>query len=150
MATQLLLIEDVEDLGLKGELVSVKPGYARNFLVPNKVAVIADKNTMRSQERLKKERQQRALDDRKDSEALAAKLEGVTLEKQVKVDHEGRMYGSVSVADIIQLIEQKTQLQIEKKSILLKHAIKELGTHSIELKLKEGVSASINLEIISE
>lgn len=150
MATQLLLTEDVEDLGHKGELVTVKPGYARNFLLPNGFAVVADKTTLRTQERLKEERKHKSNEDRKESEALAAQLEGITIDKLVKVDQEGRMYGSVSISDIIHLIQEKTQILLDKKVILLKHAIKETGVHPISLRLKEGVTAVLNLSIAAE
>ena len=75
---QLLLLEDVEALGRSGEIVNVKPGYARNFLLPQGLAVIANKNALRMQERLKEERQKRAIADKQESDAIAAKIEGVS------------------------------------------------------------------------
>src|SRR5262245_8691147 len=96
MATKLLLIEDVEDLGRSGDVVSVKPGYARNFLLPRGHAVRADQHALRMQTRLQEERQKRAILEKQEAEKTAAALEGVTLSTIVKVDHEGHMYGSVS------------------------------------------------------
>ncbi len=147
---QLLLLEDVEALGRSGEIVNVKPGYARNFLLPQGLAVIANKNALRMQERLKEERQKRAIADKQESDAIAAKIEGVSLVKVVKVDHEGHMYGSVTVADIVHLIQEHTQVELEKKAIQLKHAIKTTGIHAVVVKLKEGVSANFNLKVMSE
>ena len=150
MATQLLLIEDVEDLGRSGDVVKVKPGFARNFLLPRGLGVIADKNALRMQARLQEERQKKAAEDRADAEALAQVIEGATLTALVKVDAEGHMYGSVSINDIIHLMEEEKKVVIEKKNVLLKHPIKVTGVHQIPLKLKEGVEASFTLKVISE
>lgn len=149
MKQQLLLLEDVEALGKKGEVVSAKPGYVRNFLLPNRLAVIASPNTLRKQERLRAEREKQAIIDRKESEELAMQIEKVALETRVKVDPEGHMYGSVSAADIAQLFQEKG-LPVERKYILLNRPIKETGVHKISLKLKEGIALTCQLTIIPE
>lgn len=150
MATKLLLIEDVESLGRRGEIVSVKPGFSRNYLLPKGFAVIADKQALRQQERLKAERLQQAIADKKEAETVAAKIEGATLIAVVKVDHEGRMYGSVTHNEIVHLLHQQHHFELDKKCIALKHPIKETGAHTIQLKLKEGVLASVHLKVMSE
>lgn len=150
MATKLLLIEDVEALGRSGEIVGVKPGYARNFLLPQGLAVIADKRALRQQERLKEERQKKAVEDKKESDAVATRLEGVTLITVVKVDHEGHMYGSVTAHEIADLLQEQKNVELDKKSIQLKHAIKATGVHTIPVKLKEGVTTSFTLKVMSE
>jgi large subunit ribosomal protein L9 len=150
MATKLLLLEDVEALGRSGEIVNVKPGYARNFLLPQGLAVTADKHTLRMQERLKDERNKRALADKEESEAIAAKIEGMTLTQVVKVDQEGHMYGSVTVADIVALIQDQAQVELEKRAIQLKHPIKTTGVHGVVVKLKEGVTANLHVKVMSE
>jgi large subunit ribosomal protein L9 len=149
MKQQLLLLSDVEALGKKGEIVTAKPGYVRNFLLPQGVAVVASPNTLRKQERLRAERAKQAVIDRKESEELCAQVEGTTLEIKVKVDPEGHMYGSVAAADIAQLFQEKG-LPIEKKSILVNKPIKVTGVHKISLKLKEGIVANCQLHIIPE
>ncbi|ADI38185.1 50S ribosomal protein L9 [Waddlia chondrophila 2032/99] len=150
MATQLLLIEDVEDLGRSGDVVSVKPGYARNFILPKGLGIIADKNALRMQARLQEERQKRAAEDRSEAEALAKVIEGATLTAVVKVDAEGHMYGSVASLDIVHLMQEQKSILIEKKNVQLKHPIKTTGVHQIPLRLKEGVEASFTLKVISE
>lgn len=149
MKQQLLLLEDVDSLGRKGEIVTAKAGYIRNYLLPKGFAVIASPNTLRKQERLRKEREQQAAVDRKEAEELAVKIEPVTLETHVKVDPEGHMYGSVSASDIAQLLQEKG-FDVEKKNVQLSRPIKETGAHKISLKLKEGVDASCSLQIIPE
>ncbi len=149
MRNQLLLVEDVEDLGRSGDLVSVKPGYSRNFLLPQKKAVVADKFTLRMRARLQEERAQKAEVDRKEAETQAAKIEGMVLNIEVKVDPDGHMYGSVAAADIVRLFENEG-ITLEKRNVVLALPIKALGAHPIQLKLKEGVPAQITLHVICE
>lgn len=149
MKQQLLLLEDVESLGRKGEIVSAKPGYVRNFLLPRGFAVVASPNTLRKQESLKAEREKQAIVDREEAESLAKQLEGVVLEIKVKVDPEGHMYGSVSPTDITRLFEERG-FAVERKYIQLNRPIKETGIHKIPLKLKEGIPVVCQLSIIPE
>jgi large subunit ribosomal protein L9 len=150
MAAQLLLLEDVEALGRSGEIVNVKPGFARNFLLPQGLAVVANKHALRMQDRLKEERQKRSLADKQESEQVASKIQDITLTKVVKVDHEGHMYGSVTAADVAHLLADHSKIELDKKNIAMKHAIKETGVHTITVKLKEGVTASFHLKVMSE
>lgn len=150
MPTKLLLIEDVDDVGRSGDVVSVKPGFARNYLLPQGFAVLADKRALRMQARLQEERRKRAIVDKQESEKTATGLEGIILEEVVKVDQEGHMYGSVSALDIVHMLQQRHNIHLEKKNVQLRHAIKETGVHVIHIKLKEGVAATIKLKVISE
>jgi large subunit ribosomal protein L9 len=150
MATKLLLVEDVEDLGRSGDVVNVRPGFARNFLLPRGLAIVANRHAMNMQARLQEQRKARAAEDKKQAEAIAGQLKEVSLETIVKVDHEGHMYGSVSTADVMLLLQEQKGIEIEKRGIQLKHPIKETGVHTIPVKLKEGVSASIILKVIPE
>lgn len=149
MKQQLLLLEDVDALGRKGEIVTAKPGYIRNFLLPRSLAVKATANTLRKQEALRIEREKQAVIDREESEKIAKDLETVVLEIKVKVDPEGHMYGSVSSTDIAALFAEKG-FAIEKKYILLTRPIKETGAHKISLRLKEGIAVTCQLTIIPE
>lgn len=150
MASKLLLIEDVEDLGRSGDVVNVKPGFARNFLLPRGFAVVADKNTLRMQARLKEEREKKAAIDRAEAEQAAGQLSEVVLSAIVKVDQDGHMYGSVTAHDIADLLQSQANIGLEKRYIALKHPIKTLGVHKVNVKLKEGVTSSVTVKIISE
>ncbi len=149
MKQQLLLLRDVDSLGSKGEIVSAKPGYVRNFLLPRGLAIVASPHTLRTQKRLREERAQQAIIDRKEAEVLAAQLQGVTLEILVKVDPEGHMYGSVSALDIAVLLQEKGY-QVDKRAVQLLRPIKATGVHPLTIKLKEGVPAIVQLTIIAE
>ena len=148
-ASQLLLLEDVLDLGRTGDLVTVRAGHARNFLLPKRKAVVADRNAVRIQEKLQEERAKKAAEDRKDSEVLAGRLTGTVLETHVKVDPEGHMYGSVSTTDITNLLEEKGFI-VDKRMIVLEHPVKVTGVHEITLRLTEGVPSNITLKVIPE
>lgn len=146
---QLLLLEDVHGLGRQGDLATAKPGYVRNFLLPQKKVVVADKHTLKMQDKLLEEREKRAAVDRKESEALAAKLVDLCIKTEVKVDPEGKMYGSVSTTDIVHMLKVEGH-SISRHNVLLATAIKETGSHKVPLKLKEGVIAFFKLEITPE
>ncbi len=149
MATKYLLVEDVEGLGRKGEIVSAKPGHARNYLIPQGFALMANPNTLRLQARLQAEREAKAAEDRREAEAQAAQIGELQLEVVVKVDPEGHMYGSVSAHDISHLLGKKGIL-LDKRDVQLKHALKTLGSHKVSLKLKESVAATVVVNISAE
>jgi len=149
MRQQYLLIEDVEDVGRSGEVISVKPGFARNFLIPQKKAVPASAHTLRMQARLQEERAKQASADRQEAEALGQKIEGTILKIVVKVDPEGNMYGSVLPGDIVQLFDQ-AGYKLDKRNIGTHLHIKQLGVHDLTLKLKEGVSCQYKLHVVSD
>lgn len=150
MASKLLLVEDVEHLGRKGDLVSVRGGFARNFLLPKGKAVVADTRTIRMQAKLQAERLQRAQEDRQEAEKLAARFVDLVIETTVNTDQEGKMYGSVTTADIVALLLDQHKIEIEKRYVHLKHPIKELGSHTIHFRLNEGVEAECALKVESK
>jgi len=146
---KLLLLKDVEDLGKSGEVIAVKPGYARNFLLPKKMAMVADRTTLRRQEKLKKERLIIAEKEKAKALEIAKIIENITLTITVKVDPEGKMYGSVSHQDIVDLFE-KEGIILTRKNIGIKKAIKETGEIEIPIKLKEDVEAKVVLKIVPD
>ncbi|MCB1111943.1 MAG: 50S ribosomal protein L9 [Chlamydiales bacterium] len=150
MATKLLLIEDVNKLGRSGDLVSVKEGFARNFLLPKGYAVFATKQTLRKQKVLQEARALKAAEDKKAAEEQAKVLETKEIETTVKVDPEGHMYGSVTAIEIVHLAKEQHGIELEKANVALKHPIKTVGVHTIDLKLKEGVAGTIVLKIHPE
>lgn len=146
---QLLLLDDVDGLGRSGDIVSAKPGFIRNYLLPQKKAVMADKSTLSLQAALKAEREKRAVVDKKAAEELAETLAALVLEIPVKVDPEGKMYGSVTNHDIVQVLLKKGH-EFKKQNVLLLQPIKSLGRHVVNLKLKEGVIAKVSVDVAKE
>ncbi|MFN0064808.1 MAG: 50S ribosomal protein L9 [Chlamydiales bacterium] len=149
MRQKLLLLEDVQGLGRSGDVVVPKAGFTRNFLLPQKKALLADKHTLKIQAKLKEERAKQAAVDRKEAEKLALQFAGVLIEHEVKVDPDGKMYGSVTQIEIMRLI-QDAGYAIERRHVTIPHPIKTLGLHTIPLKLNEGVPATIKLSVIPE
>ena len=148
--TQLLLLEDVINLGRKGELASAKPGFVRNYLLPQKKAVIADRRTIRMQEQLQSERAAQSANDKKDSQALAARLKEKTLTTKVKNDSQGHLYGSVASSDIVKILEDQESVTIERKNVILPKPFKTVGIFDVHLRLKEDVAATFKLRIEGE
>ncbi|NGX33714.1 MAG: 50S ribosomal protein L9 [Candidatus Anoxychlamydiales bacterium] len=146
---KLLLLKDVEDLGRLGEIVAVKPGFARNYLLPKKAAVFATKNALKMQEKLQKERAVKSKEEKKEAEALAKIIEPMDLSITVKADVDGKMFGSVSAQDIATLFEVHS-IKLTKKNIVLKKPIKEIGVYEIPILLKEGIETKITLKIVGE
>ncbi len=147
---QLLLLEDIANLGNKGEIATAKPGFIRNFLLPQKKAVIADKRTIRMQEMLRKEREAQAAEDRAESNKIAQHLSSVTLEITVKNDIHGKLYGSVTSGEIAKLLSEKEGITLDKKSVVLSKPIKQIGVFDVQLILKEEVKASIKLKVLGD
>ncbi|WP_286027278.1 50S ribosomal protein L9 [Chlamydia gallinacea] len=150
MKQQLLLLEDVDGLGRSGDIVTARPGYFRNYLIPQKKAIIAGAGTLRLQAKLKEERMRRAAADREESEKLAETLKSIVLEFQVRVDPDNNMYGSVTIADMIQAAAEKGIILTRKNFPHSHYAIKNLGKKNVALKLKEDVSATLVVEVTSE
>ncbi len=148
--SKLLLLEDVRNLGRKGELVQAKPGFVRNFLLPQKKAVIAGRQTIRMQERLKEERTNQAVVDKKDSEELSARLGEKEFEIHVKTDKSGHLFGSVGPVEILKLLKDEEGIELERRSVILANPIKIVGPYTINLRLKEEVPAHFNLRVIGE
>ncbi|MEF9497002.1 50S ribosomal protein L9 [Chlamydia sp. 04-14] len=150
MKQQLLLLEDVDGLGRSGDIVTARPGYVRNYLMPKRKAVIAGAGTLRLQAKLKEERLLRAAEDRAESEKLADALRDVILEFRVRVDPDNNMYGSVTISDIIDEAAKKNIILTRKNFPHSHYAIKNLGKKSVPLKLKEDVTATLFIEVSSE
>jgi large subunit ribosomal protein L9 len=149
MANQLLLLQDVEDLGRSGDLVSVRPGYARNFLVPQKMAVVADKNTVRLQEKLQLERAKKMAEEQVLARQTADLLQGKEFTVHAKMDPDGHLFGSVTIIDLVKLI-QKHDFKVEKRHILLASPLKTKGSFPIVIKFDEGILAEVTLHILPE
>ncbi|MEM7174535.1 MAG: 50S ribosomal protein L9 [Chlamydiota bacterium] len=150
MQEGLLLLEDVVNLGRKGDIVRAKPGFAWNFLLPQKRAVLADKRTVRLQEQLKAERAKQAAEDEKQARAVASRLKGKMFVAVVKTDSSGHLYGSVTAVDIVKVLDQEADIAIDRRSVLLPRPIKKTGVHTIRLSLKEGVPAEFKLKVKGE
>jgi len=146
MKYKVLLLEDIINQGRKGEIVEVAPGFARNFLLPQKKALLASRSTLKMRDHLQKERAEQALEDKKKSEKMAAEIRGMMFETVVKVDPDGHMYGSVTPADIVEILN-KYGHTVDKKCVLLAHPIRQIGNFQINIRLPEEIEVSLGLAV---
>ncbi|MFT3923069.1 MAG: 50S ribosomal protein L9 [Myxococcales bacterium] len=142
---RVVLREDVQHLGTAGELVRVRAGYARNFLLPRGVAALATAGSIRQVEEQKKQAIGRAAKLKASATALATQLSGITVEITRQAGEGDRLYGSVTSKDIADAIKAKGY-EVAKKD-LVTDGIKELGEHSIVAKLGSGVDAKIKVVV---
>ncbi len=145
---EILLLEDVPKLGRRGDIVTVADGYARNYLIPKKFAIKIDSSNKKM---LENERRKMEIRNRKRREAqqlLAEQLQTLELEF-VERAHDGLLYGSVTANDIVAKLQERGYA-LEPKQVLLEEHIKQVGTHSVPVKLKDGIQANITIHVIAE
>ena len=146
---QIILRSDVEKLGEMGDVVQVKGGYARNFLIPRGMAYAATKSNLA---RLTEERRilaQRALKEQRIAGDVAAKLDGMTVTAMVMVGEEDRMFGSVTSQDIAELLREKG-IDVDRRKIQLEEPLRALGEFQVPIKLHTDVTATITVELAKE
>ncbi len=144
---EVILKESIESLGNAGDIVRVKPGFARNFLIPKGKAIIADKKNIKALERQRSKILELAAKRKEEHEALRMKLEELTIEIPVRVGEEEKLYGSVTNQDIAKAIEEKGY-EIDKKKIVLDEPIKALGAHEVKVKISPEVTATITVNVV--
>jgi large subunit ribosomal protein L9 len=144
---KVILLEDVKKLGKKGELIEVKQGYAQNFLIPRKLALIANDANLKTYETTKKQQKIKEAHDREEALEIAKKLETEKLIIKTKCGETGKLYGSITSQNIADEISKKFKVELDKRKIELPHPIKELGKYQVKAKLFHGVSAKLKVEI---
>jgi len=146
---KIILKETINSLGIIGSEVNVAKGYARNYLFPQNKAVPATPQNRRKLEQDKVKFDLQIAKERKIAEEMAEKLEGVSCTISAKVSEEERLYGSVTVRDIINALK-KQDITIEKRTVLLKEPIKTIGTFKIPIRVYKEVEPEISVEIVPE
>ena len=144
MSRELILMSDVDGLGLEGSIVKVSEGYARNYLIPRKLAVPVDKAALRRLEKNRKEREDRQARELSAARAKAEELEKVSCTVTVKVGEGEKIFGSVTVTDIMVALKDQG-FEIERRRILLADPIRELGVYDVKIRLHQEVEAVIKV-----
>ena len=144
---KIILLKSHENLGNVGDIVNVKPGYARNFLFPNGIAVRSSKRNIALADEQKKTLQKRLDRESKANQELMAQLAKVEVSIEVEVGEEDKMFGSVTNLDIHKALAEK-DVKIDRQSILLDQPIKSLGVHSVPVKLSSGEKQEIKVYVI--
>ena len=146
---KLILKEDIANLGYKDDVVEVKSGYGRNYLIPQQKAVIATPSALKMLAENQKQRAHKLAKIKADAEAAAAALEGVTLTIGAKTSSTGTIFGSVNSIQIAEALE-KFGHTVDRKLIYLKDAVKEVGSYKATIKFHKEVSVEIPFEVVSE
>lgn len=144
---KVLLKQDVAKIGKKGELLEVKEGYARNFLIPNGLAVEATGGTLKQLDEEKKAVERRKAKEKEEAQALAARIKGLTVTLKHKAGEEGRLFGSITSAEVSEALKQKG-FEIDKKQVVVDDPIRLVGKYEVKVKLHHEVTASLHVEVM--
>jgi len=147
---EIILLKELDKLGDKHEIVTVKPGYARNFLIPQGLALIANSSNRKRLQEL------RRLEDAKESKLkdfyveIAGKLKDVVLKVGAKAGTTGKIFGSVTSVQIAQLLKEEHGVELERRKIVLEEEVKEIGSYVATLNLHPEVQSTVKFEVIQE
>ena len=147
---KVILLQDVKSLGKKGEIVNVNDGYARNFILPKKLGLEANGKNMNDLKLQKNNEAKVAKEHLEAAKELAKQLEAGKVEVAIKVGEGGKVFGSVSNKEITAEVKKQLGLEIDKKKVQLKDALKTLGTHKVPVKLHPVVTAEVTVEVKEE
>ena len=148
---KIILQKPVENLGTPGEVVNVADGYARNYLIPRGLAVVASKGSVRHAESLKRAHGQRQAKAKEEAEAVAAGLRALTLKMSARAGEDGKLFGSVTAADLAEeLAKEAVGVLIDRHDVTLDDPIRSLGVHQYKVRLGHEVEAEISVEVVAE
>ncbi len=143
---KVILLEDIKNVGKKGQLLDAADGYARNYLLPKKLAVLANNENLNILEQKKKSDENKSKRELEAAETLGNKLKETKLKVPVKAGENGKLFGSVTSKEIAAALAE-AGLPVDKKAIVLHDPIKSAGTHQVNIKLHPKVSVQVSLEV---
>ena len=146
---KVILADDVEKLGRKGDVVTVADGYARNFLVPKGLAMTASKGTLKQAELMQKARAEKDEKDKQAAAARVATLAAAPVYISARAGEEGRLFGSVTNSDVARAIQEQLGQEVDRRDIRLDDPIRSLGTHQVEVNLHAEVNALVTVEVVA-
>jgi len=146
---KVILREDVKDLGHIGEVLTVKDGYARNFLLPRGLASEANLKNVKALEHEKRKIQETVRKAKSGAEELSSKISALTITIKAKAGEEDKLFGSVTVMDIAEALKQEG-LDIDRKKIVLEEPIKRLGNYTVSVKVHPEVAAQFTVQVVSD
>jgi len=144
---KVILLEDIKGVGKKGAVYNAAEGYARNFLLPRKLAVEANKSNMNELELKQKAEKGKALKDLEIAQIMGKKLNDISVTVRVKAGENGRLFGSVTNREIAQALYEQENISVDKKKIVLNEAIKTTGEAIVDVKLHANVTAKLTVNV---
>ncbi|MCC6338588.1 MAG: 50S ribosomal protein L9 [Acidimicrobiia bacterium] len=146
---KIVLRSDVENLGTKGDLVEVRDGYARNFLVPRGLAIVATPGAERQAAAMRRNREAREVRERAAAAELAEVLGSRRIEVGARAGEGGRLFGSVTTADIAEAVAAQFDVELDRRKVGLDEPIKELGEHEMPVRLHTDVEAVLRITVVA-
>ncbi len=146
---KVILKADVKGHGKKGDLVNASDGYAKNFLIPKGLAVVADKTAINDLENKKSANAFHKNQEEMRAKELADQLEGKKITFRIKAGDNGKLFGSITAKDVAEQIKSQLHLEVDKKKVALQDAIKTLGITNVTVKIYPGISADVKVEVLS-
>lgn len=147
---KVILKQDIKGVGKKDQVINAADGYARNFLFPKNLAVPADAGNMNSLQAKQDSNAFRKGEELKEAKAIAEKMKKITIKMKIKAGENGKLFGGVTSKEIAEALKKDFNIDVDKKKVLLKDTIKVAGVTNVDIKLYEGVTATVKVEIQPE
>jgi large subunit ribosomal protein L9 len=147
---EVLLLEDVDRLGLAGDIKKVADGYARNFLFPRGLAELATPGAVKQAEKLREATVRRQAQALSEAQALAQQLDGMSVSFEARAGETDRLYGSITNVNIAEALSEKAGLEVDRRKIVMAEPLKELGTHAVTIHLAPEAEAKVTVVIVRE
>ena len=147
---KILLRADVENVGKKGDVLDVADGFGRNYLVPKGLAMVASKGVASQAGAMRRSRDVKDARDRESAEVVARELVPSVIRIPVKAGAEGRLFGSVTAADVVEAVRTQAGVELDRRRLHLTEPIKSLGTHEVPVKLHADVEFQITVEVVAQ
>jgi large subunit ribosomal protein L9 len=148
-AMKLILTQDVAHLGASGELVEVKAGYGRNFLVPQGMAIAATRGAEKQVANIRRARAARTVRDTAHANEIKTALEALAVSLPARAGEAGKLFGSVTAADVVAAIAKAGGPKLDKRSVVIPHAIKSLGSHTVKVKVHGEVEVTLPVQVVA-
>jgi large subunit ribosomal protein L9 len=147
---KIVLRQDVETLGKKGDLVDVADGYARNYLVPRGLAMKATKGVVTQSESMRRSREAKETRDREASQKIAAQLGSQTIQVKARAGEGGKLFGSVTASDVADAVLAQTGVELDRRKVVLDEPIRELGDAEVQVRLPAEVVVAVAVAVVPE
>ncbi|MFR8103554.1 MAG: 50S ribosomal protein L9 [Clostridia bacterium] len=147
---KVILMADIKGVGKKDEVINASDGYARNYLFPKKLAVEANSENMTKLKGKKDSENHKKEVAKEEAKQIAKKVEGIQLKIKVKAGENGKIFGGVTAKEIAENLKRQYQIEVDKKKIILPETIKVLGLVTVEMRLYEGITAKLKVDVIAD
>jgi large subunit ribosomal protein L9 len=146
---KVILLDDVAKVGRRGEVRDVSDGYARNFLIPKKLALTATAGNLKGLDHIKRQQEAKAGRIKTDAETLRDRIQALVYEERRQASEEGKLFGSVTAQDVVEFLE-KSQIRVERRRVHLEEPIKALGESTVTVRVHPDVTAQLRVNVIRQ